>query len=102
MGQEGTLGVSTYTEDNHVYAIISDTGEGVPRDLQSRIFEPFFSTKKDKGTGIGLSISYTIIQGHNGHIDLQSEEGKGSKFTIMLPKKRPMEDFNDREIKKLS
>jgi signal transduction histidine kinase/HAMP domain-containing protein len=100
MGQEGTLGVSTYTKDTHVYAIISDTGVGVPKELQSRIFEPFFSTKKDKGTGIGLSISYTIIQGHNGHIELQSEEGKGSKFTVMLPLKRPVEDLKDKEPKK--
>jgi two-component system NtrC family sensor kinase len=99
MGMEGTLGVSTYTKDNHVYATVSDTGEGVPKELQSRIFEPFFSTKKEKGTGIGLSISYTIIQGHDGHIDVQSEKGKGSKFTVMLPIKRFGINLKNEELK---
>lgn len=94
MGLEGTLDVYTYTKDNQVYATISDTGEGIPKELQSRIFEPFFSTKQDKGTGIGLSISYTIIQGHDGHIDVQSEQGKGSKFTVMLPIKRQKKELH--------
>jgi two-component system NtrC family sensor kinase len=53
--------------------------------LQSRIFEPFFSTKKDKGTGIGLSVSYKIIQSHNGRIDVSSRENEGSTFTVVLP-----------------
>jgi signal transduction histidine kinase/HAMP domain-containing protein len=85
MGNDGTLGISTYTDNGNVCATVSDTGDGIPKEIVSRIFEPFFSTKKEKGTGIGLSVSYTIIKSHNGNIDVTSEKGKGSKFTIILP-----------------
>jgi two-component system NtrC family sensor kinase len=64
---------------------VSDNGHGIPEDVLPKIFEPFFTTKRDKGTGLGLSISYKIIQSHKGRIDVWSEEGKGTKFTIFLP-----------------
>ncbi|HIE29668.1 TPA: HAMP domain-containing histidine kinase [Candidatus Poribacteria bacterium] len=56
-------------------------------DIKKRVFEPFFTTKADSGVGLGLSISYNIIQQHNGEIALESEPGKGTIFTIRLPKK---------------
>jgi signal transduction histidine kinase/HAMP domain-containing protein len=87
MGSKGSLKISTFYEEGHVYAKISDTGAGIPKEHLPRIFEPFFSTKKEKGTGIGLSVSYKIIQGHNGNIEVASEEGKGTTFTIILPEK---------------
>ncbi|MBI4691759.1 MAG: HAMP domain-containing protein [Nitrospirae bacterium] len=81
----GTLAVATRSEKENVYVEISDMGKGIPHEILQRIFEPFFTTKQDKGTGLGLSISYKIIQSHHGSIDVESEEGKGSKFTIVLP-----------------
>ena len=54
--------------------------------IRDRVFEPFFTTKPvGAGTGLGLSISYGIIQRHNGTLELESEEGKGTKFTIRIP-----------------
>ncbi|MFH1776296.1 MAG: ATP-binding protein [Candidatus Omnitrophota bacterium] len=64
----------------------SDTGMGIPEKDIPRIFEPFYTTKtKDKGTGLGLAVSYQIIKDHQGAIEVVSEEGKGTKFIIFLP-----------------
>ncbi|MFH1339537.1 MAG: ATP-binding protein [Candidatus Omnitrophota bacterium] len=64
----------------------ADTGCGIAEEDLSRIFEPFFTTKqKEKGTGLGLTVSYQIVQEHNGSISLRSEVGKGTIFTITLP-----------------
>lgn len=65
---------------------IEDTGSGIKTEHINRIFEPFFSTKETgKGTGLGLSITYGIIKEHGGEIAVQSEPGKGTKFTVILP-----------------
>lgn len=64
---------------------IKDTGRGIPKGHLGRIFDPFFSTKGAKGTGLGLSVSYGIIEGHGGTIEVQSEVGKGTEFTITIP-----------------
>jgi two-component system NtrC family sensor kinase len=67
---------------------VADTGVGIPRENLSKLFEPFFSTKKKgKGVGLGLSVAYGIIQEHGGSIHVQSEEGRGTTFTIELPLK---------------
>jgi signal transduction histidine kinase len=63
---------------------IADTGPGIPEALQSKVFEPFFSTKED-GTGLGLSIALRIIDEHGGRLDLRSSEGEGATFIIPLP-----------------
>ncbi|MBI5204473.1 MAG: HAMP domain-containing protein [Nitrospirae bacterium] len=82
----GSLGVTTAMMANdNVHIEIHDTGKGIPKEILQRIFEPFFTTKQEKGTGLGLSVSYKIIQSHNGRIDVESEEGRGTKFTIVLP-----------------
>jgi signal transduction histidine kinase len=65
---------------------ITDTGQGIAAENHSRIFEPFFTTKKfDKGTGLGLAQVYGIVQQHQGFIDFQSQEGKGTAFTLYFP-----------------
>lgn len=64
---------------------ISDTGCGMSRDIIPKIFEPFFSTKGQKGTGLGLAVIWGIIDNHNGTIQVESEEGKGTTFIIRLP-----------------
>jgi len=67
-----------------VHVEISDTGQGMPPEIQARLFEPFFTTK-EQGAGLGLSISYNIIEAHNGQISVTSEEGVGTSFSILLP-----------------
>jgi two-component system NtrC family sensor kinase len=61
-----------------------DTGPGIPPDHLSRIFDPFFTTK-ERGTGLGLSVVYGIIERHGGKIELQTEVGKGTRIAIRLP-----------------
>lgn len=69
---------------------VIDQGAGIAPDILQRIFDPFFTTKDvGKGTGLGLSISYGIVKEHGGSIDVESEVGKGSKFTVTLPRRRP-------------
>jgi signal transduction histidine kinase len=71
-----------------VEVTISDNGHGIPPEDISRIFEPFFTTKSaGKGTGIGLSLVFWIIQDHKGRIEVESEPGKGTTFIISLPAK---------------
>ena len=65
---------------------VSDTGVGIPKADQTRIFEPFYTTKGDQGgTGLGLSVTYGIVTDHGGQIDVESQPGAGSKFSVWLP-----------------
>jgi two-component system, NtrC family, sensor kinase len=83
---EGRITIATGGFDSTFALSVADTGQGVPAAIRDRIFEPFFTTKAvGAGTGLGLSISYGIIQRHNGTLELESEEGKGAKFTIRIP-----------------
>ena len=65
---------------------VADTGEGIPPENLGRIFDPFFTTKKEgEGTGLGLSVSYSIIKKHGGRMEVQSAAGAGTTFSIFLP-----------------
>jgi len=64
---------------------VSDNGPGIPQEMQKKIFDPFFSTKGSKGTGLGLAVARKVIEEHNGTITLESIEGKRCTFTIQLP-----------------
>ena len=76
---------SVMTPDRNYQKVeIEDTGRGIPKAHAGKIFDPFFSTKKS-GTGLGLAVSYGIVQKHNGQIDMSSEPGKGTRFTIAIP-----------------
>lgn len=89
-GRPGRLEIRTAKEEEDGYCgakiEIEDNGSGISEEVRERMFEPFFTTKEvGQGTGLGLSICYEIIQRHNGSIYVESEKGKGSKFTIRLP-----------------
>ncbi len=84
MSQGGELHV-TLREEGRMAAIeIADSGSGIPDDIRAKIFDLYFTTRKD-GSGIGLAMTYRIIQLHNGSIDVQSEQNIGSTFTLKLP-----------------
>ena len=87
MRGEGMVMVVTGIDPSQGMAFleISDNGCGIPEANLDRIFDPFFTTKSNKGTGLGLSVSYGIIQEHGGHIEVQSQEGAGTTFTILFP-----------------
>jgi PAS domain S-box-containing protein len=86
MPQGGTLGIRLTAAGDQAVVRISDTGTGIKPEHLAHIFDPFFTTKGiGKGTGLGLSISYAIIKEHEGHIQVESEVGKGSVFIITLP-----------------
>jgi signal transduction histidine kinase len=82
----GRIDVVTRIDSNHVEISIRDSGKGVPKEHLNRIFDPFFTTKDASiGTGLGLAVSYNIMKKHGGDITVQSEEGKGTTFTVRLP-----------------
>jgi len=87
----GTLRVCTRRSEDRVLISVADTGQGIPKDMLDRVFEPFFTTKGPiskspvPGTGLGLSASHGIVQDHGGTVSVESEEGKGTTFTISLP-----------------
>ncbi len=71
---------------SRVRIVVEDNGMGIPSEIQDRIFDPFFSTKETgEGTGLGLSVSYGIIEDHGGEIRVESRPGSGARFTIWLP-----------------
>ena len=83
---KGLIVVNTYCKEHKIYAEIIDNGMGIEKQNLSKIFNPFFTTKAvGTGTGLGLSISYEIIKKHGGDILVESELGKGTKFTVILP-----------------
>jgi signal transduction histidine kinase len=87
MNGKGEIKIKTYEEDHRVVVEITDSGPGIPEDIQSRIFEPFFTTKAPgKGTGLGLHISHDIIANrHHGQLLVESKPGE-TKFKVILPK----------------
>ncbi len=87
MGGQGDLRIRTrFTPPSSVEITVSDTGRGIEKACLPHMFEPFFTTKEPgQGSGLGLSITYGIIAGHQGSIDVETEPGKGTVFTIVLP-----------------
>jgi PAS domain S-box-containing protein len=84
----GRVSISTtfIPESGEIRVTVQDTGAGIPKEIIDKIFDPFFTTKPvGQGTGLGLSVSYGIVKEHNGKILVDSEPGKGTSFTIVLP-----------------
>jgi PAS domain S-box-containing protein len=87
----GTVTVRSRSEPGGALVEVCDTGCGIDAEMRERIFDPFFTTKPvGQGTGLGLSISYAIIQDHGGTIDVDSEPGQGTRFSIHLPLRPPL------------
>jgi len=80
----GVVRIETDVIDRFLVIRVKDTGRGIPHEIQSKLFEPFFTTKP-QGTGLGLATTQQIIFEHNGHLLLESEPGKGTTFTTLLP-----------------
>ncbi|KKK86892.1 hypothetical protein LCGC14_2758690 [marine sediment metagenome] len=86
IADKGEIFIETISSGIGVKILIRDTGSGMSPETKKHIFEPFFTTKEvGSGTGLGMSISFGIIEQHNGNIDVFSEEGKGTEFIISLP-----------------
>jgi len=96
----GRLFIETSLQDNHlneavapsqrVVITIADTGSGIAESVKEHIFEPFFTTKElGKGTGMGLAMAYGVVKNHNGTINVESSQGKGTVFTVSLPAVKP-------------
>jgi two-component system sensor histidine kinase HydH len=79
----GRLEIGLFEKEAQLEILVSDTGSGIPKENLSRIFDPFFTSKKE-GTGLGLAIVYRIIENHHGEIEVTSEQGKGTDFTLKL------------------
>ena len=85
LSKGGEITVRVQVEDPHVKLTVRDNGTGIPPKYRTRIFEPFWTTKGSQGTGMGLSSSLGIIQRHGGKISVESRQGEGTVFTVLLP-----------------
>jgi len=85
MPNGGTLTITTTSNEENILIIIEDTGHGIPEDIQTKIFEPFFSTHVTKGRGLGLSVVFRIVREHQGKIEIDSVVSKGTTFQITIP-----------------
>ena len=84
-GYEPNVWVSTKKDGNHIIISVKDNGNGIPPKVLGKIFQPFFTTKPTgQGTGLGLSLSYDIVKAHGGELKVETKEGKGCEFTILL------------------
>ncbi|MDO4176180.1 MAG: ATP-binding protein [Bacillota bacterium] len=88
MGEEGgEITVSTHLEGDYVVFAVKDNGPGISDEIKEKIFDPFFTTKESgAGTGLGLAIAQQAVEDHKGHIEVESEEGKGTMFKVYIPK----------------
>jgi signal transduction histidine kinase len=85
MPRGGTITICTRRDDGYVVLEVGDTGTGMTEEVRRRCLEPFFTTKGERGTGLGLSMVYGVIQRHQGTVDIETEIGKGTTFIIRLP-----------------
>jgi len=97
MPSGGVITLRVTTEDGQALLQVRDSGIGMTEDVRQRCLEPFFSTKGDSGTGLGLAMVYGIVKRHGGTLDLVSQPGQGTTFTIRLPFAKPAEKSEAQE-----
>ena len=85
MPEGGTLTLRIFGDEHSVYAEVEDTGAGIPDSVRDRIFEPMFSTKGEAGTGMGLTVSFGIIEEHKGIMQVRTQVGRGTCFSLRFP-----------------
>ena len=90
MPSAGVITVRTEPRDGSVILEVIDTGVGMSPEVKQRCLEPFFTTKGDRGTGLGLAMVFGIIKRHQGTLEIESESGKGTTFRIRLPASTPL------------
>lgn len=84
--EKGEIAITSRYQDQQFQVTVEDNGKGIPQEHLARVFEPFFTTKSPgRGTGLGLSLCQTVIRQHGGTIWVESQPGKGAKFTVTLP-----------------
>jgi C4-dicarboxylate-specific signal transduction histidine kinase len=84
MKEGGHLTISAQAEEGQVAISVTDTGSGIPQESMAKLFEPLFTTRA-KGLGLGLTVVRILVEANGGSIEMESEEGKGSMFTVGLP-----------------
>ena len=83
---EPTVSVSTAKTDHNIQITVQDNGDGIPKNIVHKVFQPFFTTKPaGEGTGLGLSMSYDIVRAHGGVLNVETEEKVGTKLIVQLP-----------------
>jgi CheY-like chemotaxis protein len=87
MQQSGTIRVTTWAVDDWAHCSVTDTGVGMTDEVRSHAIEPFFTTKGPRGTGLGLSVSHSVMQRHGGELSLRPNEGGGTVVTLRLPRR---------------
>jgi signal transduction histidine kinase len=85
MPHGGTLSIRSYRRGDRVVFVVTDSGEGMTREVLDRIFEPFYSNSGKGGTGLGMLIVKNIVEAHEGDIEVRSEPGKGTEVTVSIP-----------------
>jgi signal transduction histidine kinase len=97
MNAGGKLNIRSWAEKDEIVTQFIDTGCGIPENQLNKVFDPFYSTKPN-GTGLGLFVSYGIIQGHHGIIEVKSQVNKGTTFTIRLPMQKETASLTDEDV----
>ena len=100
MPQGGRIKIKTFKEGNWICLRVEDTGTGMHTNILERIFDPFYTTKGPRATGLGMSVSYGIITRHRGTISVESQEGKGTTFAVKIPIKK-VEEIKEGEVQSL-
>jgi PAS domain S-box-containing protein len=100
MPQGGEIRITSFMNDTTAVISIGDTGSGIPKNIKGRVFDPFFTTKGVQSTGLGLSVSYGIINRHHGTITVDSVEGEATVFTLRFPltKKTSKEEAKEEKV----
>jgi len=97
MPEGGTVEVTTTQKGGSIVVSIEDTGPGIPGDVMSKLFVPFFTTRQT-GSGLGLAVTKRIIDNHGGDIEVMSEIGKGTRFDVSIPIVRSTQEVEHRKL----